>query len=214
MFSSMHAGGLAVTQLPAQWLWVSALPILLVLIVGGYVGKFEAAGVKVELDPRLRAVQYAPPKGSPADAILHKSGVEAHPEAAGVPAGGASPRTWQYERVLEYARTDRLFLVHAYEPSKVPGQRFDVTIFLMRHVPGAGDNEVTGLHDVDKAEFYFGPSWNDKVFVIPNEGQVMGMRTSAWGTFLALCRVTFKDPAKRPVVLFRYIDFTMAPSHT
>src|SRR5262249_32002912 len=52
--------------------------------------------------------------------------------------------------------------------------------------------------------------WGNEIFTIPNSGGLLGVRTHAWGTFLATCRLTFTDSARPPIVLHRYIDFEMA----
>jgi hypothetical protein len=88
---------------------------------------------------------------------------------------------------------------------------YDVTVFLMRHVRGAQPNQTERFEDVEKAEFFFGESWGNQVFTARNEGSFVGVSTSAWGTFLATCRVTFRDAKNAPVILHRYVDFEMAP---
>jgi len=208
IFSSLHWVKSEIINLPVQWLWVSISPILLALIAGGYVGKLKAAGIEFELDPRLRALPYVA-QSSNAKTKVSK---EVSTEAFHIETAGRALKFWTSQRSGEYDRTNNLSLVHAYVPSKLKGQRYDITIFLMRHIPGHGGNEISGLDDIEKAEFFFGPSWGNRIFVAENEGEVIGVRTSAWGTFLAVCRVTFRaSEAKEPITLFRYIDFEMAP---
>jgi len=84
----------------------------------------------------------------------------------------------------------------------------------MRHVPGEAPNPTEGFEDIEQAEFYFGRSWGDQIFTVRNNGGLIGVSTSAWGMFLATCRITFKpgkepSPERQPV-LERYIDFEMA----
>ena len=154
----------------------------------------------------MRLLLYAPPapKGHPispeADRFTEK---ERSAELT-------APASWTAARTSEYDRTDRLFLVHVYEPSTRPGQKYDITIFLIRHIPGRDkSNQRDGFSDVEKLELYFGPSWNDAVFTASNNGGLIGVRTSAWGSFLAVGRVTFKN-GRAPLILHRYIDFEMA----
>src|SRR5437763_757057 len=59
LFCGLQATGSSVLSLPVQWLGISVLPILLALIVGGYVGKFKAAGI--EFEPGMRRLPYVPP---------------------------------------------------------------------------------------------------------------------------------------------------------
>ena len=113
----------------------------------------------------------------------------------------------KWNQQLSYdENNDNLFLVHVYEPSNEL-QGYDVTIYLMRHVWRA-DNQTQGFKDVEKAYFYFGPSWRNKVFEVVNLGEHIGVRVSAWGRFLATCLVTYKSG--KSLTLCRYIDFEMA----
>ena len=198
-FLWLHATRPSLINLPVQWIWVSLLPILLALIVGGYISKLKLPGVEYEGGPRIpENVQYVSP--SPPGRVAAKSGVAT---------GG--PTAWTDERDKEYQRTSNLFLVHVCKPSTRAGQRYDVTIFLMRHITGREPNQTEGFEDVEKAEFYFGESWGNQVITAHNEGSFVGVSTSAWGMFLATCRVTFRDRKKTPVILYRYVDFEMAP---
>jgi hypothetical protein len=211
LFCGLQAASSSVLNLPVQWLGIAMLPILLALIVGGYIGKFKAAGI--EFEPGMRLLPYAPPSSSPTHTLATHAAPEWPPAEESAPAPIEAPpnSAWQNQRDLEYRRTGYLFLVHVYERSTRPGQLYDITIFLMRHVRGPAPNQKEGFPDVEKAEFYFGESWQHQVFVAHNEGGFIGVRTSAWGTFLATCLVTFKDQHKSPVILHRYIDFEMAP---
>jgi len=74
---------------------------------------------------------------------------------------------------------------------------------------------MEGLDKIAKAEFFFRESWGYQRFTVNNSswlGQrrgVIGVRVHAWGTFLAACRITFNDQSE--VVLYRFVDFFMAP---
>lgn len=162
------------------------------------------AGYEILLDPKKAGLTSAPPSSS-----LDQG--EGHAERAASADTQPPDLPWPHEQWRnEFDRKNRLFLAHVYQASKQPDQKYDVSIFLMRHVWGRAPNEKTGFQDVEKAEFYFGPSWRGEVFVAQNEGGYIGVSTSAWGTFLAMCRVTFKDKKKDPEILHRYIDFEMA----
>jgi hypothetical protein len=178
-------------KLPTQWLALAALPVLVGMALGGYVGRFSFAGVEVEA-PSLKPVEYVKP------------GPEGSKDAASIHAD------WTIAREQEYARTHRLELVHIYKPSARRGQKYDVSIYLMRHHSGEEANQTTGFTEIEKAEFFFGVSWGNRIFTAVNDGGVVGVNTSAWGTFLATCRVIFND-GSAPVVLHRYVDFEMAP---
>jgi hypothetical protein len=99
-------------------------------------------------------------------------------------------------------------LAHLYRPSSEPGQKFDISIFVVRHQKGTLVPPQENLDELESAEFFFGDSWGNKVFPVKGVNGFFGVRTHAWGTFLASCRISFKDN-RQPVVLLRYIDFSM-----
>lgn len=197
LFAGLKLAGSRVIDLPAQWLWVALVPILVGLILGGYISKLELpGGLKMEA-PKLP--YYAPTSLAPSRAAKgHVSLV----------ADTALRR--EYNNAMKNASS--LFLVHVFQPSQTPGQKYDVSVYLMRDVRGDAKNQVSGFDDVEKAEFDFGEGWPG-VFPVMNEGGHIGVNTSAWGQFLAVCRVTFKTGANgesQSAILHRYIDFEMA----
>jgi len=99
-----------------------------------------------------------------------------------------------------YQNNKDLFIAHVLEPSKKDGQEYDVFIYLIRH-------KSTDFSNIEKAEFFFGHYWGNKIYVGSKNGELIGVKTSAYGPFLALCRVTFKDGTA--VMLNKYIDFEM-----
>jgi hypothetical protein len=209
LFGWMQASKSPVLDLKPQWLWIAVLPILIFLITGKYIGKVKGPGFEYEqfkADPQMGMLLYAPPapEGPPISSEPRRS----TEKELSVELPHAS---WTAARTSEYSRTDRLFLVHVFEPSTRPNQKYDITVFLIRHIPGRDKpNQRDGFSEVEKLELYFGPSWNDAIFTAPNNGGLIGVRTSAWGSFLAVGRVTFKD-GRPPLILQRYIDFEMAP---
>jgi hypothetical protein len=191
---TLQAQGSSILKLPTQWLAVAALPDLLGLMFGRYIGKFSVGGVGVEAPP-LKDAAYVPPGAEP------PSGVTAP----------ASRSAWTSRREQEYVSSHWLALVHIYKPSTRLGQQYDISIYITRHIRGSRSNQTTDFADIDHAEFYFGPGWGDRIFTAQNNGGIIGVNTSAWGSFLAICRVTFRDDSQ-PVVLQRYIDNEMAPA--
>jgi Domain of unknown function (DUF4062) len=105
---------------------------------------------------------------------------------------------WNDRRNDIYKNHQGLFLTHVIQSSTKPGQTFDVLIYLIRH-------KSEDLSDVKVAEFFLGPYWEDKVFPAVAQNGFIGISTSAYGTFLCVCRVTFTDG--RHIYLNRYIDF-------
>ncbi len=112
------------------------------------------------------------------------------------------PGEWNDRRKGVYENNRNLFLAHVIEPSAKEGQEFDVFIYLTRHRP---DLYPKGFQDVRVAEFYLGRYWENKVFPAIEHDGFLGIKTSAYGTFLCLCRVTFEDGPD--ALLHRYIDF-------
>lgn len=111
-----------------------------------------------------------------------------------------TPDEWNGRRNAIYADNRNLFLTHVIRPSSKAGQNFDVFIYLIRH---RSDN----FSDIRVAEFFLGPYWENKVFPAVEQSGFIGISTSAYGTFLCVCRVTFTDGEH--LYLERYIDFEM-----
>ena len=108
------------------------------------------------------------------------------------------PSKWNVRRKAVYAAHRNIFLTHVISPSAKPGQMFDVFIYLVRH-------KSTDFSDIQYAEFFLGPYWENKVFPAVERNGLIGVATSAFGTFLCLCKLIFKDGSE--VYLERYIDF-------
>jgi hypothetical protein len=113
-------------------------------------------------------------------------------------AAAETPDEWNARRNAIYTDHRNLFLTHIIRPSSRPGQTFDVFIYLIRH-------KSEDFSDVRVAEFFLGPHWENKVFPAVEQSGFVGIATSAYGTFLCVCRVTFTDGEH--LYLERYIDF-------
>ena len=111
-----------------------------------------------------------------------------------------TPEEWSLVRDGIYRNQRGLFLSHMLSRSTEPGQVFDIYISLFSHKDGS-------FEDVKKAEFFLGKHWGNKAILGANLGGIIGMRTSAYGPFLCVCKVTFKDG--ETVLIDRYIDFEM-----
>jgi hypothetical protein len=191
-------------DLPSRWILLSLSPVLIALIVRGYITKFKAAGVDIAVDFSKKVVYV----GSP-DERRELGGAARDRDA--------TADTWTNAYDGEHKRAGELFLVHTCKPSDHKGQKYDATIFLMKHVPGTEPNKTVGFDDIERAEFYLGPHWNGgtKIFIATNTGGPIGITVSAWGMFLVTCRVIFK-PGREPEggnkepILHRYVDFELA----
>jgi hypothetical protein len=206
-------------KIPETFLWFSLVPLILFLFLGGYISGVKFGGIEVDertdkLGEELTVVQgqsltvAAPSTPAVAEpAPPKRAGAPAGPSAA-AEAGGGDMRK---EYTDEYDRTGHYMLAHICRPSKWPEQ-FDIFIFAVRHERGSPGPPKLKLDDVKYAEFYLGPSWRDEPFLAENKGGPIGIRTRAWGTFLASCKLTFKND-RPPVTLYRFIDFYMDPTY-
>lgn len=104
------------------------------------------------------------------------------------------------ERERIYKENRLMVLVHKITPSNKPGFKYDISIYAKRH----GNEDIS---DVKNVEFFFGKSWGYQTFTGEREGNVIGVSTSAYGTFLCTCLITFTDG--KQISIYRYIDFEM-----
>ena len=116
-----------------------------------------------------------------------------------------TPVNWLEKLELYLASLSQDSPVHGWADNSIPpGSQWP------REIESALSKAVRKLEEIESAEFFFGPAWGDRVFPVANEGGMIGIRTSAWGPFLATCQLTFKDKSHSPVILHRYVDFEMA----
>jgi len=134
------------------------------------------------------------------DPTLTGAGFEALVPEAHTQSVDPVPAEWTTRRRSIKSHNRNMFLTHVIKPSTTPGQKFDVFIYLIRH-------RSEDFSDVQVAEFFLGKYWGNKIFpAVPKHGFV-GISTSAYGSFLCICRVTFVNGGH--VNLERYIDFEM-----
>jgi pYEATS domain-containing protein involved in immunity len=197
IFLGLKAEDSPILGLQPQWLLVALVPIIVGLVVGGYVHELKAGDYGVDFTTETILAKSKPIADS--DPLAAAKFIEALPATS-----------WQSERVKEYERTRGYMLAHIYRRSKEPGQKFDISMFVVQHRKGTTTPPRDQLDELESAEFFFGESWGNKVFKVRAGGGFFGVRTHAWGTFLAICRITFKNPNDPPIILYRYIDFFMA----
>lgn len=156
--------------------------------------------------PELSDLKFA----SPSEAVDAQAEEEAEPQESEAAARRFdyqstdlppnTVREWTNYRRQIYRRARDMVLVHALQPSTKRNQKFDVFIYLRRRNRNDYD-------DIKTAEFFFGRHWGNKIFTGERSGEYIGVRTSAYGPFLCLCKVTFTDG--EVAMLYRYIDFEM-----
>ncbi|WP_428737230.1 pYEATS domain-containing protein [Sulfurimonas sp.] len=112
--------------------------------------------------------------------------------------GISEQRAVEREKIYEDCRG--YFLAHIVEPSNKDGQEFDIFIYIIRH-------KSTHFTDIDKAKFFFGSYWGNKIYEGTKTEDYIGVRTSAYGPFLCTCKISFKN--NESITISRYIDFEM-----
>lgn len=112
----------------------------------------------------------------------------------------AADPSWEKDRDGVYHANRGIFLTHLLTPSDSRDQRFDIFIFLVRH-------KQNGFPDVKQAEFFLGKYWDNKVFTETPHDDTIGIRISAYGPFMCLCKVTFTDGQQ--ITLNHYVGFEM-----
>lgn len=110
----------------------------------------------------------------------------------------------QWSRIRDGIKNEsrNVYLAHIIKPSAIPGQRYDVYVFLV----GAKDAD---LSQVEGAQFFLGRHWGNRIFDVPNRDGSIGLSTSAYGPFLCVCRIRFQDGHE--AMVSRYLDFEMGP---
>jgi hypothetical protein len=159
------------------------LPRIRKVKVGGT--EFELA----DLEAQLPNVTPRPGAGQ-ADMFIRSNDVEIRVD-----------ESWEDLRRNVKETSRNIFLAHVLRPSNRPRQKFDIFMFLVRP-------KSPGLDDVEYAEFFFGRYWGNRVFKVVNRGQQrIGLATSAFGPFAAVCKLTFRDGGE--AITYRLIDFEM-----
>ena len=149
--------------------------------------KIKVSETEVEFRELEQELPKVAPSGEPATSKNDKLKLETAQE-------------WNIHRDEIKKRSREVFLAHCIKPSDRQGQKYDIYILLTR-------SKLLNLDDVDYAEFFFGRYWGNQVFRINNNGGKVGISTAAYGPFLCVCRVTFKDGYQ--AYIDRFIDFAM-----
>lgn len=80
------------------------------------------------------------------------------------------------ERTAIYQKNKGIFLTHIISHSNNPNQKFDIFIYLIRH-------KTSDFTDIERAEFFFGHMWGNRVFEEYEKNGIIGVSTSAYGPF-------------------------------
>jgi hypothetical protein len=119
------------------------------------------------------------------------------------PLNPKTKKEWNEFRWSVYKNSKHTFIAHTIKPAG--GKNFDVSVYLLRHTTEKPDTYT--IHDIIKAEFFFGKNMGDQVFEVKNTGGPIGIVISLYGPILCTCRVTFADGEK--LFLSKYIDLEM-----
>ena len=111
------------------------------------------------------------------------------------------------EKIYESSRF--LLLSHKIRPSTLKGQKYDLSIFLVRKTrQGASTAEFS---DVQSVEYYLGDFFGEgefgSKFIVKDSKDGFAMKTSAYGPPLCNATINFNDG--RSAVVSRFLDFEM-----
>ena len=95
-----------------------------------------------------------------------------------------------------------LFLNYVIEPSRK--QKASVFIYISIWPKKIYLDEL-----IEKAEFFLGPAWRSTVFKAKKYDGKLGFKTTANGSLLCVCRITFKDSSKEQLILHQYVDISI-----
>lgn len=108
-----------------------------------------------------------------------------------------------------YDSSRHLMLVHRIKPSTVPGQKFDISVFLSRKVRKG--KQAAEFQEVEYVEYYFGEYFGRKphgdVYTVKNSENGFAMTTSSYGGAICVATIRFKDG--HVAIVSRFIDFEM-----
>lgn len=147
----------------------------------------------IERQEQLNQLDYIQTvsRGEDASTIIRTENSEKSP---------TSSQEFEAYRQSIYDKNRNIFLAHVITPSENKSNNYNIYIFLVRH------KQMT-FTDVSSADFYFGKMWHSRIFRETPKNGLIGLRMSAYGTFLCVCRINFSDG--NSAMISRYIDFEM-----
>lgn len=190
-----------VMKLPEGWIILAVIPVIVGLFVGNYITSLKTPFGEIQ---RKLDVPAGVPTAVP--------GIDHQPDSAAVVTDQAAVTEMITEHDSFRRECRDITLVHAFVPAKSQGQKYDVFVFLSRHIQGQGKKNEAGNLDsiVQQADFIFGKSWGNTVFRPKIDGSPIGVRVLAWGSFWATCKVSFISGTPQSIYIHRYIDFESA----
>lgn len=117
-----------------------------------------------------------------------------------------SIKEWSRYRFGIYGDNKNFFLVHTLRPSKKKGQTYEAFIYVIGH-------KDTSIGVIQKADFFLGHHWGNKIFTATPRDGLIGIRTSMYGPVLCVCKLYVEDnDVVEEIMIERYIDFELADS--
>jgi hypothetical protein len=162
--------------------------------------KFKSA-TKVKIGALELEGEYFPPKGEP--------------RKIGNLAGNGR---WEFpadkddlsDREKMYSSSRYLMLCHKIAPSNSRGQKYDISVFLVRK-SRRNTEPAAKFEDVESVTYYigkfFGEGENGSKFVVSESANGFAMKTSAYGEPLCVAQIKFKDGGTSQQ--YRFLDFSM-----
>ena len=96
-------------------------------------------------------------------------------------------------------------LVHRYRRSQTPDQDYDISIYV---VAKRNPRNEQPTKDIQLVRYAVGEKWPGSPFTVKDPRNGYELRLSAYGPFLCIAEVQFKDGSK--CSLERFVDFEMA----
>ncbi len=166
-----------------------------------FVTKFKAA-TKIKIAGIELEGEYFAPKGAPDVSAVSALDGNSRLE---IPANKSDS-----ERRNEiYNGSRHLMLAHKIAPSKLRGQKYDLSVFLIRKTRSGVESAT--FDDVKQVSYYlgsyFGSGEQGAKFVVSNPNNGFAMKTSAYGQALCVAEIEFKDGVVTRQ--YRFLDFAM-----
>lgn len=111
------------------------------------------------------------------------------------------------ERTERYQESGGWMLVHRYRSSDAPDQEYDISVYLIEKKSKKQEGKQ---REVEFVSYAVGEMWRGSPFTVTDPKNGFELKLSAFGPFLCIAEVHFRDGSK--CRLERFIDFEMANS--
>jgi len=170
-------------------------------------GEFEFGPLKLKGLPPLKGVSITSARRAAED-LLYRRDDDPPPEETSASIQTAEERRQIYESQAYFN------LVHKIRPSKLEGQRFEVSVYIRPHIAYGNDEPKwrSRLNDVDSVSYYFGEMFGEgeygSIYTVDNSERDFAIRVDAYGPMLCIAFVRLRNGTE--VQLTRYLDFECA----